>query len=335
MLLRADPHFSFDVPKLVFIPKGRKDGLPIFVSHLVTPSNELVRLYHNVALAPLKDISYEFLFARFAWSIFPFLEGFLLDGVPRELLVKGVITGSPEVQIASAEQCKLYTKQGQMRSGSQSPRKRTRDQSPVGDGLAEDLGMDARAWKRTRLDPSRPTAMPYEPSRSSKGDDLYGDRGFLPRCSSTPPPCVKMSFGTEDENAYTARRNLPKWSKGDDVYADCRLSLTLSSTSGQAPSPASLCSSPNIRIGAEEPAISSPNGFDLAALAQSQIELERSRSDPDGTWQKEQDWLNSAFDQPLLPDKFGHFYSLLGYEVYGSDEDSESSAGRKSHEIGD
>jgi hypothetical protein len=67
LLLQADLHFYFDFLKFVFIPKGRKkdDDRLVFVSHIITPSTKLIKLYYNTALGHLKDIAREFLLVRF------------------------------------------------------------------------------------------------------------------------------------------------------------------------------------------------------------------------------------------------------------------------------
>ena len=128
MLLRSDLHTAFDQAKLVFVPKRSLAAGDSFVTHLLASSTELRRLYHNTKLHPITGISHEFLLARFAWSIFPLLEGFLHDGVPRELL--SVSLGEyKKPYLASAEECKLFTKHTKLRSRSTSPKKRTRSEA--------------------------------------------------------------------------------------------------------------------------------------------------------------------------------------------------------------
>ena len=72
VLLRSDMHKSFDQRRFVFFPKD-SDG---FVLHMLESSSDIGQLYHNTRLS-ITQCSLEFLFTRFAWSIFPFLLGFL------------------------------------------------------------------------------------------------------------------------------------------------------------------------------------------------------------------------------------------------------------------
>jgi len=51
------------------------------------PNDELVALYHNVELQPLRQVAIEFLLARFAWSVFARCTFILPGPVARTLLV--------------------------------------------------------------------------------------------------------------------------------------------------------------------------------------------------------------------------------------------------------
>lgn len=87
LLLRADLHIAFDKPKFVFVPKPSSDPeKPRLVTHLVEASAELEHWYHNRALHSVCS-SIETLFARFAWTIFPLLDGFLVSRARRRLLL--------------------------------------------------------------------------------------------------------------------------------------------------------------------------------------------------------------------------------------------------------
>lgn len=63
---------GFDAGRLVVAPKEGK-----LVLHFLFDVSELGYLYHNRELHPIPTIPREFLFARFAWSIFPLLGRFL------------------------------------------------------------------------------------------------------------------------------------------------------------------------------------------------------------------------------------------------------------------
>ncbi|MCJ1299235.1 hypothetical protein MMC08_002027 [Hypocenomyce scalaris] len=129
LLLRADLHITFDKPKFVFVPKPAVDGEPQFAVHLVEPSRELESLYHNRALQGL-GVSPELLFARFAWTIFPWLAGFLKGRIPRCLQLSVRIDGATENEIpppllASSEQCESFLVKSS-KSRNSTPKKRGR-----------------------------------------------------------------------------------------------------------------------------------------------------------------------------------------------------------------
>lgn len=74
LLLRKDIHHLMDQRRFTFIPRasGASDNPPQLASHvlLAGEAGELIQLYHNRAPQSITGISVEFLFARFAWSIF-------------------------------------------------------------------------------------------------------------------------------------------------------------------------------------------------------------------------------------------------------------------------
>ncbi|KAL8910210.1 MAG: hypothetical protein Q9171_004483 [Xanthocarpia ochracea] len=72
MLLRADLHTSFDTAKkFVFVPKKPERNRSNMVTHLLSASAEYGPLYHNTLAYSLDSIPRPYLFARFAWAIFP------------------------------------------------------------------------------------------------------------------------------------------------------------------------------------------------------------------------------------------------------------------------
>lgn len=81
MLLRSDIHSAFDTREFIFFPKSTK----AFVVHMLVPTPEIGQLYHNTRVE-ISKCGIEFLFARFAWALFPFLSVFL-GGVSESLLV--------------------------------------------------------------------------------------------------------------------------------------------------------------------------------------------------------------------------------------------------------
>jgi hypothetical protein len=89
LLLRSDLHSDMDDCKFVFVPKCKN-----WVVHTLTVTNELGRLYHNVASHDISGVSPAFLLTRFAWAIFPLLRGFLAKGVRRHLIRAKSVEGN-------------------------------------------------------------------------------------------------------------------------------------------------------------------------------------------------------------------------------------------------
>ena len=83
VLLRSDMHTAFDQRKFVFFPKDSEG----FVLHMLEPTTDIGQLYHNTRVN-IPQCSVEFLFARFAWSIFPSLSGFLSRPAKSRLVVR-------------------------------------------------------------------------------------------------------------------------------------------------------------------------------------------------------------------------------------------------------
>ena len=80
LLLRADLHRGFDKLDFVFVPKDDD----VLATHVVERNPEFQVLYHNARLHQT-GAAPEFLFARFAYTIFPSLACFLQLGQPRHL----------------------------------------------------------------------------------------------------------------------------------------------------------------------------------------------------------------------------------------------------------
>ncbi|KAI9768170.1 MAG: hypothetical protein M1840_005000 [Geoglossum simile] len=80
ILLRRDLHFEFDSRVFVIVPKGPTIG---FVVHFLEPTTDIGPAHHNQQLHPIGEVTPQFLFARFAWAIFPALSMFMQQGVRR------------------------------------------------------------------------------------------------------------------------------------------------------------------------------------------------------------------------------------------------------------
>ena len=66
ILIRSDIYKAFDDRKFILYPK---DATSFFL-HIIEPSLDLGILYHNARTYPMVNCRLEFLYARFAWSLF-------------------------------------------------------------------------------------------------------------------------------------------------------------------------------------------------------------------------------------------------------------------------
>ncbi|KAI9767866.1 MAG: hypothetical protein M1840_005359 [Geoglossum simile] len=110
--LRLDLHKDFDNRKFLFVPKPASRGALALVTQVLSPTHELGRLYHNTETQPMRGISIEFLFARFAWTIFPSTSPFLIGGAPRLLVRFQVETGGEPTylpKLATGDECRRIT----------------------------------------------------------------------------------------------------------------------------------------------------------------------------------------------------------------------------------
>jgi hypothetical protein len=132
LLLRSDIHTVFDHRRFAItlkpLPAATNGpanyGLAV---HLFPPglSEQVVKLYHRVAIQPLHGVAPEYLFARFAWTVFAYSAQFLQQGVKRVLYI--VRDGETSEQEVNGDQCtQLYLSR---KSRSLSPSKRKRDDS--------------------------------------------------------------------------------------------------------------------------------------------------------------------------------------------------------------
>ncbi|KAF8858817.1 hypothetical protein BDZ45DRAFT_689813 [Acephala macrosclerotiorum] len=112
--LRKDIHSAFDDRKFVIVPKQSK-----WVVQFIGRTNSLGDDFHNTHIS-LKGVSSQFLYARFAWTIFAFLSSFLNAHISRELLVR-LPNGQEAAKKYTFEEIKA---EFLPRSRSASPRKR-------------------------------------------------------------------------------------------------------------------------------------------------------------------------------------------------------------------
>ena len=152
MLMREDLHTAFDQRQFVFVPKATGNEASVLVTHVLNYSPELSKLYHNTKLHSIDGIAPEFLFARFAWSVFPLLQNFLVDGVSKNLLLS---TG--ECRVLSSDECNSYLERSGTRSQSGTPSAKSSSDTAL-DSSEGDFGKKIIPRKRVRCVSSSPSA---------------------------------------------------------------------------------------------------------------------------------------------------------------------------------
>lgn len=186
LLLRADLHRSFDKLQFVFIPKA--DG--VLSTHVLGESRELWTLYHNTILHKV-GVAPEFLFARFAWAVFPLLAGFLQRRRPRLLM----LATEEEPRWVDSNECVELGKSsngrsrgaGQKKDASSSKRTRSEAETEDMDGLQEDV---TGGSKRRKTETRSPRREVIHDSRSDDGLTAYPTR------RSTSAPLLEATSST-------------------------------------------------------------------------------------------------------------------------------------------
>ncbi|KAK7932985.1 hypothetical protein LTR80_011501 [Exophiala xenobiotica] len=126
ILLRADVHRLLDSRALSFIPRESGNGEKIWVTYIMKRlqrPQEVHELYHDRQTQPFYGIKAEYLFCRFAWTVFDSVHGFLHQGYDRWLRYRTETQEEVTRKVAGL-QCKDdgFTRRGR----SQSPSKRKR-----------------------------------------------------------------------------------------------------------------------------------------------------------------------------------------------------------------
>lgn len=116
--LRSDIHRAFDDRMFVFVPKESR-----WVVHFFGLTNSLGRLYHNIVLELDPHISPNLLLARFAWTVFPLLSGFLKVGSDRKLRLRVKKEGRLQEEIQTIKLQEMAA-MGLARGRNPSPKKR-------------------------------------------------------------------------------------------------------------------------------------------------------------------------------------------------------------------
>lgn len=140
LLLRADLHKAFDDRKFSLFPKDDQG----FVVHVLQSAADLRLLYHNTRVTiPQCEVNY--VFARFAWSIFPSLTGFLTSSQKSRLVVRWDEASEDWIE---SEVAALSLARRSVASRSNSPTKRSRIASSIDEHLGDNSAGEIRGRKR-------------------------------------------------------------------------------------------------------------------------------------------------------------------------------------------
>ena len=293
VLLRADLHKTFDDNKFVFVPKNGE-----FVVHMLEPSSELTAIYHKTRLHSLNFVPREYLFARFAWSLFPFIEGFLQASKDRLLLS----VNSTQPHLATAEQCMAMGSKQESRARSpkkkSSPTKRPRTEPNENDLKRENNHLshhqqEKNFSKRIKIVGRVPDDYPSQTSGGSLGDEY----NLQPTSKSTEDEAVNHP------RIQTAKRrpfcmDLPLSPKSLPLPDITPSTMFSALQSGIGYGNTGLALAPSTpRTHASSQSISDPmlevdENLRMRQIRYEALLRERERSDKDGVWQEELDWAD-------------------------------------------
>ncbi|KAK1081028.1 hypothetical protein LTR48_007589, partial [Friedmanniomyces endolithicus] len=136
MRLTRDAHWLWDHLQFSVVPRedAEKGGEVAWFTQILGEGEELEEYWHGQRLQSHGGRAPQYLFARFAWDIFPKLHAFLQAGLPRRLAVRQA-DGRVETRLYSPAECREFTL-GQGSGRSASPTKRARSETS---GLADEL----------------------------------------------------------------------------------------------------------------------------------------------------------------------------------------------------
>ncbi|KAL9595271.1 MAG: hypothetical protein Q9219_006547 [cf. Caloplaca sp. 3 TL-2023] len=128
-LLRKDLHASYDHLKWAIVPKSCK-----WCFIYLDRSLELGALYYNREMHPITGVASEYLLAGFARVVFFLLGQFLTNHAKKRLVGKSVGVEDPRDKDFTGLECAIKFRGPGERSGSRSPEKRSRNDSPEKSG---------------------------------------------------------------------------------------------------------------------------------------------------------------------------------------------------------
>lgn len=179
MRLRADLHTLWDSLYFSFIPRKSAtgvDGSETWRIFSMCEDPEFHDLWHNKATRSLTGRPVQYLFARFAYNLFPKVLGFLQSTQPRWLAVRQA-DGQVISERLDPEECLQHARnQGPGRSAS--PTKRSRSNNDRRTQGLEELGYGDDC-KRNRWSTSRENSADSAVFCIDPSDDDFGRTGFI------------------------------------------------------------------------------------------------------------------------------------------------------------
>ncbi|KAL8905678.1 MAG: hypothetical protein Q9207_002492 [Kuettlingeria erythrocarpa] len=145
--MRSDIHKAYDKRLFVMVPKT-----DCWAVHFMEPTFHLGSLYHNMSVNLHTDVGLEYMFSRFAWTIFPLIREFLEQGPPRKVRTRASNGSIFQVTDKSLDGDAI-SKTFFPRARSASPKKRKTGGGGDDDVIAagQSVEMEHRGRKRRRL----------------------------------------------------------------------------------------------------------------------------------------------------------------------------------------
>ncbi|KAL9593325.1 MAG: hypothetical protein Q9219_007604 [cf. Caloplaca sp. 3 TL-2023] len=182
--MRADIHTAYDDSFFVIVPKEGS-----WTVHFTKATRHLGSLYHNTRVGLHPDISVEHMYSRFAWTIFPLVKYFLMQGFRRRIRtrdINGAIVDHDFDKDTITNE--FFNSTPKARSVSPKKRKTPGDDSVEVSGLAEDV--EDRGRKRKRASSANGEGK-IEKSRTKKS----------PRILIASPGCAVKDISTATSSA--------------------------------------------------------------------------------------------------------------------------------------
>ncbi|KAK8141635.1 hypothetical protein G3M48_010138 [Beauveria asiatica] len=153
--LRPDLHKIFDDRTFALVPKLEADGRCHTVVHFFSTQNSIADValrHHNRKVHSLDAVAPQFLFARFALTVFAYVKNFVLRGAQRQIAVvqRGIEpSGRPSwvTKVIDMDRAERHKRYGGGGSRASSPSKRSRPPSDYQRDASESVDSYAPAWE--------------------------------------------------------------------------------------------------------------------------------------------------------------------------------------------